>query len=47
MVQTLYRTECDVAPHFPRISFSTNVYDNPADILGSIQSPGPLGRCAR
>ncbi|MCS4510901.1 sugar phosphate isomerase/epimerase family protein [Xylophilus ampelinus] len=40
MVQALYRTDFDVVRHFPRISFSTNVYDNPADILGSIKSLG-------
>jgi len=32
----LYHIEGPISAHFPMISFSTNVYDNPADILGSI-----------
>ncbi len=34
--ETLYYIEGPISPDFPQISFSTNVYDNPADILGSI-----------
>ncbi|TDF83733.1 sugar phosphate isomerase/epimerase family protein [Pseudomonas sp. H9] len=33
---SLYHIQGPLSPHFPLISFSTNVYDNPADILGSI-----------
>lgn len=32
----LYDIDGPISPDFPQISFSTNVYDNPADILGSI-----------
>jgi sugar phosphate isomerase/epimerase len=34
--QTLYYIDGPISRDFPLISFSTNVYDNPADILGSI-----------
>lgn len=34
--ETLYRIDGPISADFPLISFSTNVYDNPADIFGSI-----------
>ncbi|WP_085586150.1 MULTISPECIES: sugar phosphate isomerase/epimerase family protein [unclassified Pseudomonas] len=34
--ETLFHIDGPISPNFPLISFSTNVYDNPADILGSI-----------
>ncbi|UDI90528.1 sugar phosphate isomerase/epimerase family protein [Pseudomonas sp. IAC-BECa141] len=34
--ETLYRIDGPISQDFPLISFSTNVYDNPADIFGSI-----------
>ncbi|WP_191832608.1 sugar phosphate isomerase/epimerase family protein [Pseudomonas fluorescens] len=35
-IETLYHIDGPISADFPQISFSTNVYDNPADILGSI-----------
>lgn len=37
MNDRLYEISSELHPEFPRVSFSTNVYDNPPDILGSIK----------
>lgn len=37
MSDVIYAIEGEMHPNFPVISFSTNVYDNPADIFDSIQ----------